>query len=75
MAGAAVAMIAAPVAVTSLRTGRLLRPWSARLGLRLAVVMLTALMWTASFQFPAALAVVLLGTLSLRIYRLPAAAA
>ena len=70
-AGVAIAMIAVPVAVTSLRTGRLLRPWSAWLGLILAVVLLTPMMWTASFQYPAALAVILLAGLSVRIYKRP----
>ena len=68
-AGAAIAMAAAPVGLISLRSGRLLRPWSAWLTLLLALVMLTPLMWTAAFQYPAAIAVVLLGAFSIRLFR------
>lgn len=68
-AGAAIALAAAPVGVIALRTGRLLRPWSAWVTLLMSLTMLTPLMWTAAFQYPAALAVLLLAGFSIQLFR------
>ena len=69
-AGIAIALVAAPVGLISLRTGGLLRPWSAWLALLLSLAVLTPpLMWSAAFQYPATLAVLLLAAFSVRLYR------
>lgn len=68
-AGVAIAMTAAPVALIALRTGRLVPPWGAWLTLLMALAMLTPVMWTAAFQYPFALAVLLLGAFSVDLYR------
>lgn len=68
-AGVAIAIATAPVALIALRTGRLLPPWAAWLALLTALATLTPLMWTAAFQYPFALAVLLLAALSARLYR------
>lgn len=68
-AGVAIATVAVPVALIALRTGRLLSPWGAWLGFLLALATLTPLMWTAAFQYPFALAVLLLAVFSARLYR------
>ena len=68
-AGVAIAMAATPVALIALRTGRLLPSWAAWLTLLIALSSLTPLMWTAAFQYPFALAVLLLAALSARLFR------
>lgn len=68
-AGVAAATAAAPIALVALQTGRVLAPWSAWLVLVLALAMLTPMMWTGAFQYPFALAVLLLAALSVRLYR------
>jgi hypothetical protein len=67
-AGVAMALVLAPTALVALRTGTVFRPWAAWLALLLAVICLTPLMWTAAFQYPFALAVLLLGAVSVRLY-------
>ncbi len=68
-AGVAVAMVGLPIGLIALRTGRVLRPWSAWLVILLALVTLTPLMWTAAFGYPFSLAVLLLGALSVRLFQ------
>jgi hypothetical protein len=70
-AGIAIAMSAAPVALVALRTRSMLSRWSAWLALLLALVTLTPVMWTAAFQYPFTLAILLLAALSVRLYRTP----
>ena len=68
-AGVAIAITAVPIAVIALRTGILLRPWSAWLTLLLALILLSPVMWTAAFGYPFALAVLLGAALSVRLAR------
>lgn len=70
-AGVAIATAALPVALVALRTGRLFRPVWAWLTLLMAIALLTPLMWTAAFQYPAALAVLLLAAFSIQLFRAP----
>ena len=70
-AGVAIATTVAPVGLIALHTGRVLPPWGAWLSLLLALVLLTPLMWTAAFQYPFGLAVLLLAALSVSLYRAP----
>jgi hypothetical protein len=66
-AGAASAMAAAPIALVALRTGQVLRPWVAWLVLLLSLVLLTPIMWTSAFQYPVALALLLLAAFSVSL--------
>jgi hypothetical protein len=68
-AGIAGAAAAAPIALIALRSGRVLSPWAAWLVLLMSLAMLTPIMWTAAFQYPLALAVLLLAALSIKLYR------
>lgn len=68
-AGVAIAMVGLPIGLIALRTGLVLRQWSAWLVIVLALVTLTPLMWTAAFQYPFSLAVLLLAALSVRLYQ------
>ena len=71
-AGVASAMAAAPIALIALRTGRVLPPWATWLVLLMSLAMLTPIMWTAAFQYPVGLALLLLAALSIHLYRAPA---
>ena len=68
-AGVGLAMVAVPIALISLRTGRFLRPWSAWLTLLVAVAMLTPAMLTAAFKALFAVVIFSLAALSIKLYR------
>jgi hypothetical protein len=68
-AGVAIAMIAAPVALVALRTGRLLRPLGAWVALLLAIAALTPAMLTPAFLLVYLLAVLLVAAFGVHLYR------
>jgi hypothetical protein len=68
-AGVAFAMVAIPTALIALLSGRIARPWAAWLALLLGLATLSPLMWTPAFSVLSAVALVMLGGLSLRLYR------
>jgi hypothetical protein len=68
-AGIAIAMIAAPTALTALRTGRLLRPIAAWALLLVALTMVTPAMLTGALPFLFGVFILLVAALSLRFYR------
>jgi hypothetical protein len=68
-AGVAVAMVGVPLAIIALRTGRVLPAWGAWFALLIGLVSLTPVMWTAAFQYPFGIAVLMLAVLSIELYR------
>jgi hypothetical protein len=69
-AGVAFALAALPIAVIALRTGRLLPPWAAWLGVLTAVAMLTPLMLTPAYSVLYVLVLLFAAGLSVRLFRL-----
>ena len=68
-AGVAIAMVALPIAVIALRTGRPVSRPAAWVALGVGVAMLTPAMWTPVFGLLFALALLFLARLSVALYR------